>query len=170
LLGKGIGAFGKPEVDAPLLDRTQITQETYDPTQALQGSQRSYQHYMNNLSATTPINLRRGISGQALAAKYNTDANITTQYQQMNQGARSNYQDRVANQQRFNTQAQFRTNEINAANRAAQDSVTQNWFSSMGQFGEDLNRKKYAADIINLYRNQAPDVFDNYIKTLMKHG
>lgn len=170
LLSKGIGAFGKAEKEQPLLDNTQITQEVYDPTQALYSNQRNYQNNLNALSATTPINLRRGIAGSALASRYSADNQVVSQYQQMNQGARSQYQDRVGQQRRFNTASQFRTNEVNAANRAAQDAVQQNFFTSIGQFGEDLNRKRYAADIINLYRNQAPDVFDSYIKTLGTYG
>lgn len=170
LLGKGIGAFGKAEVEKPLLDRTQLTQETYDPTNALYANQRSYANSLNALSATTPINLRRGIAAGALASKYGADNNVISQYAQMNQNAKTNYQQRASQQAQFNTQAQFRTNEINAANRAAQDSVQQNFFSSLGQFGEDLNRKRYAADVINLYRNQVPDVFDSYTKSLMRRG
>lgn len=170
LIGKSIGAFGKAEQEPQLLDNTQITQEVYDPTQALYSNQRNYSNYLAGIGAAVPLNLRRGLAGQALASKYSSDAGITSQYQQMNQGARTQYQQRVANQRRFNIQSQARTNELNAANRAAQDAVQQNFFTSLGQFGEDLNRKRYAADMINLYRNQAPDVFDSYIQTLNRNG
>lgn len=170
LIGKGIGAFGKAEKEPQLLDNTQITQEVYDPTQALYGNQRNYSNYLAGIGAAAPINLRRGLAGQALASKYSSDAGIKSQYQQMNQGARTQYQERVGNQRRFNVASMARTNEINAANRAAQDSVQQNFFTSLGQFGEDLNRKRYSADMINLFKNQAPDVFDSYIKNLMRNG
>lgn len=44
----------------------------------------------------------------------------------MNQGAKTQYQQRLGQQRQFNVQSQFNTNNINAANRAAQDSVQQN--------------------------------------------
>lgn len=167
LIGKSIGAFDKPEVDKPLIDRTQITKEAYDPTNALYQTNRTYNLYKNSLN-TPSINLNRALSNSALAGKYSQDNQTLSQYDAMNKGAQTQYQQRAGQQAQFNVQSQFRTNDINAANRAAQDAVQQNFYSSVGQFGEDLNRKKYAADIINLYRNQVPDVFDSYIKSLMK--
>jgi len=169
LIGKSIGAFSKPEVDKPLIDRTQLTKESYDPTNALYQTNRTYNLYKNSLN-TPSINLNRALNNSALAGKYSQDNQTLSQYDAMNKAAGTQYQQRASQQAQFNVQSQFRTNDINAANRAAQDSVQQNFYSSVGQFGEDLNRKKYAADIINLYRNQVPDVFDNYIKSLMNQN
>ena len=168
LLSKGIGAFGKTEVERPLLDNTQITQEVYDPSANLQQTQRTYSNYVNAIGAAAPINLRRGLASSALSNRYAQDNQTLAQFNALNQGARSQYQQRIGAQRQFNVQSQFNTNNINAANRAAKDAVQQNFFTSIGQFGEDLNRKRYASDIINLYRNQAPDVFESYIKDLMK--
>lgn len=160
---KGIGAFGSAEKEKPLLDNTQITQETYDPSNALYQSQRTFQNFAN-ATPTSSINLRRSLLNSALASKYSTDNQIMSQYDNMNQQSRSNYQGRVANQRQFNINSQANTNNLNAANRAAQDALQQNFFTSVGQFGEDLNRKRYANDVINLLQQQYPGIFNSYIK------
>jgi hypothetical protein len=95
----------------------------------------------------------------------NANSNVLTQYQQMNQQANSTYEDRLSNQRRFNIESMFRTNDMNAQNRAARDMVQQNLFTSVGQFGEDLNRKRYAADAVNLLSKQYGDVFKGIFTT-----
>src|SRR5690606_6280517 len=107
--GKSIGAFGKPEVEPQLLDRTQYTQRTFDPTQSLYRNQRSYQNAVNALSATTPVNLRRSLAGSALSSRYAADNQVLSQYDMMNQQARSQYEQQIGQQAQFNVQSQFRT-------------------------------------------------------------
>lgn len=115
---------------------------------------------------TGNINLRRSLFGQAYAQKLNTDSQILNQYQQMNNQAQIQYEDRISNRRRFNVGQQTYTDNINAANRAAQDMVTQNALTSVGQFGEDLNRKQYSTDLINLLQLQYPDVYKNVYNQL----
>ena len=162
---KGINAFSPAEKEKPLLDNTQITQQSYDPTNALYQNQRNYSNFVNNTSAAS-VNLRRGILNSALASRYNSDNQIMSQYNQLNQNAKTEYQNRLSNQRQFNVQSQFRTNDINAANRAAQDAVQQNFFTSLGQFGEDLNRKRFASDSVNLMSSLYPDVFNSYLNLI----
>lgn len=165
LLGKGIGAFGKAEKDQPLLDNTKITQQTYDPSAALNQTQRSFQNYANTLSAPS-LNLRRSMLSAALGNQVGQKNQVLSQYDQMNQNAKTQYEQRTSAQRQFNVQSQFRTNDINAANRGAQDAVQQNFFSSVGQFGEDMNRKKYASDAMNMLRVQYPDVYKEIFKAI----
>jgi hypothetical protein len=163
LLGKTIGAFGPPERERQMTDNTQMTKQVYDPRQAVYQNQRNFQNTVNTTS-TPSINLRRGLINSALANTMNANSNVLTQYQQMNQQANSTYEDRLANQRRFNIESMFRTNDMNAQNRAAKDMVQQNMFSSIGQFGEDLNRKRYASDVVNLLGKQYEDVYKGVFK------
>lgn len=165
LLSKGIGAFGKPEVEKAVTDNTPLTQQTFDPTNSLYQNRRAYSNYVNTLPATS-LGARRTLGSNALGSLYSSNNSVVSQYQAMNQQARQTYEDRLSNRRRFNTQQMTRANEVNSANRAAQDAVQQNFFTSIGQFGEDINRKRYAQDQVNLLRTQYPDVFENFLKTL----
>lgn len=160
---KAIGAFSPAEKEAQLLDNSTITQQSFDPTNSLYQNQRTYSNYLNKLGAA-PLNLRRALSNSALASKYNSEAQINSQYDVMNKNAASQYQDRVSNRRRFNVASIARTNDVNAANRAARDMTQQNFFTSVGQFGEDLNRKKYTDDSINLMLQMYPDVAKRFLK------
>lgn len=160
---KAIGAFSPAEKEAQLLDNSTITQQSFDPTNSLYQNQRTYSNYLNKLGAA-PLNLRRALSNSALASKYNSEAQINSQYDVMNKNAASQYQDRVSNRRRFNVASIARTNDVNAANRAARDMTQQNFFTSIGQFGEDLNRKKYTDDSINLMLQMYPDVAKRFLK------
>lgn len=165
LLSKGIGAFGKPEVEKAVTDNSPLTQQTFDPTNSLYQNRRAYSNYVNTLPATS-LGARRALGSNALSNLYSSNNSVVSQYQAMNQQARQTYEDRLSNRRRFNAQQMTRANEVNAANRAAQDAVQQNFFTSIGQFGEDINRKRYAQDQVNLLRTQYPDVFENFLKTL----
>lgn len=165
LLSKGIGAFGKPEVEKAVTDNSPLTQQTFDPTNSLYQNRRAYSNYVNTLPATS-LAARRALGSNALSNLYSSNNSVVSQYQAMNQQARQTYEDRLSNRRRFNAQQMTRANEVNSANRAAQDAVQQNFFTSIGQFGEDINRKRYAEDQVNLLGTQYRDVFENFLKTL----
>lgn len=161
--GSAAGLLGGPEKEIARVDNTQLTQETYDPTALLHANQRSFNNYRNALGASTPINLRRGLLGSALSSQMNQQNNVMSQYNRMNQEARSSYQDRVSNQRRFNAYQQAQTDNINAANRGAHRNAVQNMFTSIGQFGEDLNRKRQARDSMRMLQGMYPEIFKSVV-------
>lgn len=165
LVGKGIGAFGKPELEKPQLDNSAITKEVYDPTQQLQQSNASLQNFANQLGSAS-LNTRRALLSNALSSKINRDSDVLRQYNQMNQSANTAFEQRAQAQRQYNIAQKNRASEINSMNLAAQDSVTQNFLTSIGQFGEDLNRKRFASDAVNLLQLQYPDVYKNVYKKL----
>ena len=162
LLSKSIGAFSKPEVEKPLLDTTRISQQVYDPSNALYQTDRQQRNFLNTSAATAPTaGLRRAMQGSSLATSIAQKNQVLSQYQQMNQQGKAQYEDRVSQQSRFNLASQGRTNEMNAQNRAAKDMVQQNFFTSLGQFGEDLNRKRTAEDMMTMLQVQYPEIFNS---------
>lgn len=169
LAGKFAGLQGGPEVQKARLDNTDVTKQYYDPRVAIAQSKSQFANYANTLSAPS-LNLRRSMLGAAHAQTVGAQSNILSEYEKMNQGALANYQDRLANRNRFNAQMLSRNDDANAANRGAYDSATQNLFTSVGQFGEDLNRKRYGTDYVNMMATRYPDVFKDVIKTWMGNG
>ncbi len=168
LFGKGIDAFGNAEVEKPQLDTSQISKESYDPRAALHRNSRNYQNFINSTTSGS-LNTRRALGANALSSKLNADNQVLSQYNQMNQAANTAYESRLQGRRQFNIGQLNRTSDINAANRGAQDAVTQNFLTSVGQFGEDLNRKKYSSDLVNLLQLQYPDVYKNVYNQLPKN-
>lgn len=168
LFGKGIDAFGNAEVERPQMDTSQISKEVYDPRAALHRNNRNYQNFINSTTSGS-LNTRRALGANALSSKLNTDNQTLSQYNQMNQAANTAYESRLQGRRQFNIGQMNRASEINAANRGAQDAVTQNFLTSVGQFGEDLNRKRYSSDLVNLLQLQYPDVYKNVYNQLPKN-
>ena len=105
-----------------------------------------------------------------LASKMKADNSALTQYDQMNQGARSEYENRVSNQQRYNVGQRTYTNDINARNKGAYDSAIQNAFGNLSNFGVGLNQRKQAYDALDLYGSTYKDVYSRILKTLGQNG
>lgn len=155
---KFLQLLGGPEVEKPYLDRTQITKQAFDPRQAMYQNQANFQIQSNNIQ-TSSAPLRRALQNSLYAKKLDADSQILTQYQQLNNQATTQYQDRLSNRQRYNNQQVTYTDDINARNRGQFMNATQNAFTSLGNFGEALNTKRQNYDALNILRVMYPDVY-----------
>lgn len=162
LASKFMGLAGGPEVEKPNLDNTNITPNYYDPRSELAQNNRNFSNYSNTVVAPS-INTRRALLNSAYASKLSSDSNILSQTERMNQAAKTDYQNRLSNKNRFNSQQLSYTQNLNAANRGAYDQAVQNAFTSVGRFGTDLNRKRTADDVMNLLKTQYPEIFKNVV-------
>lgn len=144
------------------LDNSQITKQSYDTRPALQQNQRNFDNSVASIS-TPSVNLRRALTNNMQASKLNADSQTITQYDNMNKQALSTYEDKTSNRTRYNNQQQFIADDTNSRNRAAKDQAVQNAFTSLGNFGEALNRKDQSYASLNLLKELYPDVYDRII-------
>ena len=159
--------IGGPEQERANLDNTYLTRQSFDVAPQLYQSQRNLSNQLNSVD-TGNINLRRAIFNNAYANKLNNDSRIVEQYQNMNNAAATQYEDRVSNQRRFNVGQQNYTNDINARNRGQFDTLLDNAFTSLGNFGEGLNQKVYANDTMRLYEELYPQISKRVTNALSK--
>lgn len=148
------------ETEGQLMNTSPITKTGYDVNPALYQNQRNFQNTVNSIGTASP-NTRRAVINNLYANKLNADNQIMTNYQNMNNEATINYENRISQQRQGNIASAFRTNDLNAANRGLYDQAQQNAFTSVGNFGEALNRRKVNRDILGILRNRYPDVYKN---------
>lgn len=147
------------EKQRPYLDTTNITKQSYDPRNARYQNQRNYQNAVNTIDSPS-INLRRALQNKFLSNKINSDMQVNTQYDQMNKNAQTQFEDRLSNRRRYNNAQMLQTDTINSQNRAAKDAAIQNAFTSVGNYGEAMNRRDQAYDSLNVLKELYPDVYD----------
>ena len=162
VLSKFFETMQPAEVQKPYLDNTQITKQAYDARPALAQNDRNYQNSMASLS-TPSINLRRALSSNMYATKLNADQQTVTQYDSMNKQARTQYEGAISNRLRYNNQQSSIAEEGNQRNRAQKDQAIQNAFTSLGNYGEALNRKDQSYSSLALLKELYPDVYDRII-------
>lgn len=149
---------GGPEKEKPYYDNTSITKENFDPSNALYQSQRNFQLGQNTLQNSS-INQNRSFLNNLYVGKLNQDSDILSKYNQMNQGSRTQQEQRQADQRRFNIGQTVYTNDINARNRGAYKNALDTAFTSLGNLGEGLNQKKQGYDVLNILRSTYPEVY-----------
>jgi hypothetical protein len=160
------GNFQKTEMETPNLDLTKITRNAYDVNPVLGQNNRNYQNALNNTTTSSP-NLRRAIANQLYGQKLNQDSNSLEQYQQMNNQATTQYEDRLSNQRRFNAQQTGYTQDINARNRGAGMNARQAAFDQLGTVGVMLNKRKENQTYINALKVRYPDISDSVLKDIL---
>lgn len=151
-------SIGGPEKEKPYYDNTSITKENFDPSNALYQSQRNFQLGQNTLQNSS-INQNRSFLNNLYVGKLNQDSDILAKYNQMNQGARTQQEQRQADQRRYNIGQTVGTNDINARNRGAYKNALDTAFTSLGNFGEGLNAKQQGTDVLNILRSTYPEVY-----------
>lgn len=155
------------EKERQLVNTTPISRTGYDVQSPLYQNQRNYQNSVNGIgSASAPQ--RRALANQLLATKLNADNQVMSQYQNMNNEATVNYENRVSNQRQQNIASAFRTNDLNAANRGAYDQAQQNAFTSLGNYGEAINNRKMSLAALQLLKSRYPDVYASVMGGLNK--
>jgi len=153
------------EKERQLLNTTPITKTGYDKQPALYQNQRNFQNAANSIGTSSP-NTRRALMNSLYSSKLNSDNQVLTNYQNMNNEATVNYENRVSQQRQGNIASAFRTNDMNAANRGQYDQAQQNAFTSVGNFGEAMNRRKMSLDALKLLRARYPEIYDNVMTGL----
>jgi len=167
LASKGIGLLRPSEKERPNYDYSRITKQSYDPSKPLNDTNRQFSNFSNSLQAGS-LSTRRAMLSALQGQVLNNRNDILANYANLNNQAQVQYEERLSNQNRYNQQEKSRVNTINSQNRAAKDQAVQNMFTSVGQFGEDLNRKRFAEDQINLMSVMYPDIFPAYLKTMKR--
>lgn len=157
--------IGGPEKEQVYPDATTISKSAYDPRPALYQNQRNLTNQMAGLD-TGNINLRRNMYNQGYASKLNADNQTLAQYQQMNNQATTEYENRLSNQRRYNVGQRTYTDNINAANRGQYMNTVQNAFTSLGNYGQAMNQKVVANDTINIYGKLFPNTSQGVIDAL----
>lgn len=160
---------GGPEVEQANYDTSKITRNVYDVNPTLQSNAANFNQTANNID-TSSATLRRALQNQMMSSKMRADNSALAQYDQMNQGARTDYESRVSNQNRYNVGQRTYTNDINARNKGAYDSAVQNAFGNLSNFGIGLNQRKQAYDALDLYGSTYKDVYSRILKTLGQNG
>lgn len=156
-----------PEREKAYMDLTPISKASYDVRSQLYQNQRNLRNQMGSLD-TSNINLRRSLYNQTYANKLNADSQALNQYQQLNNQAQIQYEDRLSNQKRYNIGQKVYTDDINARNRGQYNTLVDNAWTSLGNFGEQLNKKVYANDALRLYKEIYPKTADRALEALSK--
>ena len=169
---QGIGAFSKfaqalsgVEQEPTRANTAPITKQVYDPRAPLYQNQRNFSNALNSIQAGS-LNTRRAVASQLFANKLNSDSSILDRYSQMNLGARTQYEQRLADRQRENIGYANYASDLNARNRAARTNNLDVAFDTLSNFGASLNQKKQAADMINIYRKLFPSIEKNILSAL----
>lgn len=156
VLSKFLGLLGGPEKEKVQTDNTPITKESFDPRSQLYSQHRALQNYLDNANTTRP-SIRNAIFNQGYASKVASEGETLNKYQQMNNAANTQYEQRLADRRRYNIGQQSYTNDINARNRGAFNTQKDTALTSLGNFGEQLNKKVYANDSLALLKKLYPN-------------
>lgn len=155
--------FDKPEKQKPNLDRTQITQNRYDPANALMQNQYTTNAGMmansNNYSSS---GVQAGLQN-LMANKYRADAQVSSQYDQMNQQARTQYEQRLQQQNQFNAQTLSANDDKNVANRAAYTNNLYGALQTVSNVGKGFNQKATSEKAINALIANDPQAAQGFL-------
>ncbi len=133
--------FDRPERQKPNLDKTQITQNRYDPANALMQNQYTTNAgMMANANNYSSAGVQAGLQN-LMANKYKADAQVSTQYDQMNQQARTQYEQRLQQQNQFNAQTLSANDDKNVANRAAYTNNLYGALHTVSNVGKGFNQR-----------------------------
>lgn len=162
--------IGGAEKQKPYTNNTPITQRTYDPSSALYQNQRQFTNTYNQLSNTPSLNMSRALASNLYAQNINQGNNILSKYDQMNQEARSSYQNQIGARRAENIRYNMATDDINARNRGAYTNAVDNAFNSLGNLGQNFNQKAYSDASIALLRDTYKDIFPRFQQMLQQQG
>lgn len=165
VVSKFRGTAKPAQMDTPYFDNTPINKMVYDPSVALNQNQQNYQNALAGLN-TPSMNLRRAFAGSMLGNKLNADSQVLDRYQDMNNQAKVQYEQRVADQRRYNNQQNVYTDDLNARNTARRDAIIDNAYTSIGNFGQALNNRKANMQSLALLKEIYPDVYNRIAKQL----
>jgi len=146
----------RPEKQKPNLDKTQITQNRYDPANALMQNQYTTNAgMMANTNNYSSAGVQAGLQN-LMANKYRADSQVQSQYDQMNQQARTQYEQRLQQQNQFNAQTLSANDDKNVANRAAYTNNLYGALQTVSQVGAGLNDKQAMDTYLKLLAQRDP--------------
>lgn len=159
--------IGGPDKEMPNFDTTRITKETFDPTNALYQTNRTFQNALNTIDAPS-INLRRNIANSLYAQRLGQDNNTRSEYNRMNQSANTAYEQRASYQRRYNIGQTNYTEDLNQRNLDTYRNAVQNAFTSLGNFGEGMNQKRQGTDALNILKKSYPQVYQRIMEAWLQ--
>lgn len=159
-----IGALlDKPEKQKPNLDRTQITQNKYDPANALMQNQYTTNAgMMANANNYSSAGVQAGLQN-LMANKYRADSQVQSQYDQMNQQARTQYEQRLQQQNQFNAQTLSANDDKNVANRAAYTNNLYGALQTVSNVGKGFNQKATSEKAVNALIANDPQAAQGFL-------
>lgn len=158
-------ALSPIEVEPTYANTAPISQQSYDPRGNLGQNQRNFQNALNSIQGGS-LNTRRSVANSILGQRLNADSQVLDRYQQMNVGARTQFEERLGARQRENIGYATYANDLNARNRAARANNLDAAFDSLSYFGAGLNEKRQAQDVINIYRKLFPSIGNNVLSAI----
>ncbi len=160
----------KPEKQQAYLDRSQITKQVYNPSRAYNENQYASNaagmSAANNYSSAGVTSALQNIN----ANKYRANAQITTQYDQMNKEAEVNYEQRRADQSRFNQQARLTSDVANQQNRAAYTNNIYSALESVNNLGAGLNQRETQLKGLEWLAQVDPEAYKAVMAQKLKGG
>ncbi|RTL05524.1 hypothetical protein EKK58_07685 [Candidatus Dependentiae bacterium] len=155
--------FDKPEKQRPNLDKTQITQNRYDPANALMQNQYTTNAgMMANTNNYSSAGVQAGLQN-LMANKYKADSQVQSQYDQMNNQARTQYEQRLQQQNQFNAQVLSANDDKNVANRAAYTNNLYGALQTVSNVGKGFNQKATSEKAINALIANDPQAAQGFL-------
>lgn len=158
--------FDKPERQVAQLDRTPITENRFNPSSALQQNQFTTNAGANALGNNySSAGVASGLQN-LYANKYRADSQVVSQYDNMNNQARSQYEQRMQQQNQFNAQQQSITDIANEENRAAYANNLYGSLDSVINIGKGFNDKQSNLKGLQYLKANDPKAFDSLMESL----
>jgi len=155
--------FDKPEKQRPNLDKTQITQNRYDPANALMQNQYTTNAgMMANTNNYSSAGVQAGLQN-LMANKYKADSQVQSQYDQMNNQARTQYEQRLQQQNQFNAQTLSANDDKNVANRAAYTNNLYGALQTVSNVGKGFNQKATSEKAVNALIANDPQAAQGFL-------
>lgn len=172
-----LGAAGIQSI-AALLDRphtppariinSPITENRYNPARALQENQFTTNAAVNALGNNySSAGVSSGLQN-LYANKYKADSGIIQNYDQMNQQAKTQYEERLGQRDQFNSQIQTQNDVIKQQDKANYTNGLYNALESVSNVGKGLNQKESSDKALKYLMLNDPEAyksFMSYMKT-----
>lgn len=153
-------AHQKPKLEKRYNVNAPITKESFDVTNPLQQSNRTFKNMVSGIDAGS-VNTKRAVANSMYANRLSNDSNTIQQYDVMNQGARSNYEQRLAQRQAQNVQLSQYTDDLDQRNLGAYNNAKDVAWNSVNNFGKAINDKKSAYANLEMLKKIYSDVAKN---------
>lgn len=158
-LGAKAGLMGRGYDKQRLYQNTApINLRSFDPTSALQQSQYGYQTAQDQIRNTTSRASMMGNLQQAAANQARQQAQIATQYQQLNKQAATQYENQLAARQAENIQRRYATDQIRQQDEAAYFNNLDTLLTSVGNYGRAKVDQDYNQKAVQLVLQAFPDI------------
>lgn len=165
-LQTALSIFDKPEVNRPRLDRTVITQNKFNPASALAQNQLTTNAARQNLANSySSAGVASGLQN-LYANKYRTDASIINQYDNLNQQARTQYEQRMQQQNQFNAQVQAASDIANEQNRANYTNGLYNSLQTLSNVGKGFNEQTTQQRALEILFNRDPEAYESLMSEM----